>query len=228
MVMVYVPAGEFDMGSTDGDDDEQPVHTVSLDAFWIDQTEVTNDQYRKCAEEDVCDDFFTCPQFEDPELGEHPVVCMSWAQADTYCQWAEGRLPTEAEWEYAARGPEGRTYPWGEEDLTCDRAFGPRCQGDTAAVGSRTAGASWCGALDMAGNALEWVSDWYNETYYASSPPTDPQGPSSGSLRVIRGGSGQSFYNDKELSDLRSANRAGYAASAGEEASGFRCAKDVD
>jgi serine/threonine-protein kinase len=223
-VMVYVPAGEFEMGSEDGNDQEHPVHTVALDAFWIDQTEVTNDQFRSCVEEGVCDGFWTCPPFEDPDLGEHPVVCISWEQAGIYCEWVGGRLPTEAEWEYAARGPEGHTYPWGEDDPTCDLAQWVRCQGETVPVGSLPAGASWCGALDMAGNTMEWVSDWYDETYYASSPAENPQGPSSGQLRAIRGGS----WWQAEPGDLRSAYRAGYTPTYVESVFGIRCAKDID
>jgi len=204
MVMVYVPAGEFLMGSSEADgqadDDEKPQHTVYLDGYWIDRTEVTNAQYRKCVEARACRE----PQcWDDEELNapDQPVVCVNWDDAREYAAWAGGRLPTEAEWEKAARGIDGRIYPWGDEfDGTrvnyCDR----NCYGDykdtgaddgyavTAPVGSYLSGASPYGALDMAGNVGEWVTDWYGEEYYARSPARNPQGPDAGHYRVLRGG----------------------------------------
>jgi formylglycine-generating enzyme required for sulfatase activity len=204
MVMVYVPEGEFLMGSTDAQveeavqmckgcpqeyfEAEMPRHTVALDAFWIDQTEVTNAQYRKCLDAGVCRKpvYWDNSDFSAPD---QPVVGVTWNDARTYCEWAGGRLPTEAEWEKAARGTDGRTYPWGNEPATCERVSYGGCVGKASPVGSYPTGASPYGALDMAGNVWEWVADWYAEHYYSRSPDHNPQGPDSGGVRGLRGGS---------------------------------------
>jgi eukaryotic-like serine/threonine-protein kinase len=227
MVMLYVPAGEFAMGSNEGGEDEMPVHTLTLDAFWIDRTEVTNAQFRKCVEAGACQAPTTCdagdPTYNDTGKADHPVVCVDWNQARAYCQWAGARLPTEAEWEKAARGRDGRQYPWGNafdgsRVNFCDR----NCEFDdrdtsandgyvrTAPVGSYPAGASPYGALDMAGNVWEWVADWYNSGYYAKSPTNNPQGPDSGSSKVLRGGSWRNnphYVRAVYRSDLDPTNR---------------------
>jgi formylglycine-generating enzyme required for sulfatase activity len=191
-VMVYVPAGEFLMGSTENDpdarDEEKPVHTVDLDAFWIDKTEVTNAQYRKCVEAGACEEP-GCGNRNDVIGPSQPVVCVSWDDAQAYASWVGGRLPTEAEWEKAARGTDGRTYPWGDSAPDCNRANYSDCGRAIADVGSYPEGASPYGVLDMAGNAWEWVADWYAEDYYSRSPARNPQGPDSGDRRVQRGGS---------------------------------------
>ena len=193
MVMVYVPAGEFQMGSENGDSNERPVHTVALAAFWIDQTEVTNAQYQRCVAAGVCQPSrYTADN--DYNGAKQPVVGVSWDDAVTYATWVGGRLPTEAEWEYAARGPEGLTYPWGNE-WDCARGnFNENCDTHayTAPVGSFPEGASWVGALDMAGNLREWVVDWYGE--YPSEKRVNPTGPASGTYRVLRGGA---FFDDQ-------------------------------
>ena len=228
MVMVYVPAGEFEMGSNDGDSDEQPVHTVALDAFWMDRTEVTNDQYRDCVEAGECEAPLTCswgePTYEDASKADHPVVCVDWHGAAAYCEWAGGRLPTEAEWEYAARGTSGSRYPWGDAAPRCDLAncWGQDggCVGETAPVGSYVDGASWCGALDLAGNVWEWAADWYDAEYYGVSPSRNPRGPSSGEFRVVRGGS----WNDGP-DNARSAGRCRYDPGDPFDGLGFRCAR---
>ena len=192
-VMVYVPAGEFIMGSEDGVGSTQPQHKVHLDAFYIDKYEVSNAQYKVCADAGVCDPpirFSSISRdsyYSNPTYNNHPVIRVSWYDANVYCRWAGGRLPTEAEWEKAARGTDGRKYPWGnrwDANNLNSEAAGP---GDTIAVGSYPAGASPYGALDMSGNVSEWCQDWYDEDYYPSSPQYDPQGPSSGERRVIRG-----------------------------------------
>jgi formylglycine-generating enzyme required for sulfatase activity len=227
-VMVYVPAGEFQMGSTDGEVDEAlrlcnedfgscewvwfadelPMHAVELDGFWIDRAEVTNDQYRQCVEAGGChppaDDSSHTRRnyYGDSDFDDYPVIHVSWRQAADYCEWAGARLPTEAEWEYAARGPEGWRYPWGNAfdgtrlnycDASCETEWADESFDDgyfdTAPVGSYPTGTSWCGALDMAGNVLEWVADRYAEDYYDRSPAKNPTGPSSGIQRVLRGGS---------------------------------------
>jgi formylglycine-generating enzyme required for sulfatase activity len=272
MVMVYVPAGEFTMGSTDDEvdhalalcndeypggcerewfEDELPTHAVALDGFWIDQTEVTNAQFAAflneegnqeeggvtwldveselCLIESVGDEFRPKSGYED-----HPVILVSWYGAAAYCRWAGGRLPTEAQWEYAARGPEGRTFPWGNEldgtrlnycDINCDAFWLDESfddgYADTAPVGSYPDGASWVGALNMAGNVREWGADWLGE--YPSERQENPTGPSASesNYRVVRGGG---------LSDVSSYVRAA-DRSAGHpwfRIFGFRCVGSPD
>jgi len=206
-VMVRIPAGEFEMGSEEGDDDERPVHPVRLDAFLLDKTEVTNRQYlRFCGETGRQSprappfggrgDHFTT-------FAGHPVLRVGWEDAQAYCSWVGGRLPTEAEWEWAARGPDGRPWPWGNSppageranfcDRNCSEAWAARAVDDghrySAPVGSYPLGAGPYGVLDLAGNAREWCADWYGDRYYLRSPSRDPAGPEFGKSRVIRGGS---------------------------------------
>ncbi len=210
--MVYVPAGEFIMGSDEGESNEQPVHTVYLDAFYIDKTEVTNAQYRKCVEAGACD-------APSGTISYHPVVYVSWNDADAYCEWAGKRLPIEAEWEKACRGMDGRTYPWGE-GIDCDHAQYGECGGGTVPVESKSKGVSPYGALDMAGNVWEWVADWYDSGYYSQSPGSNPSGPDSGEYRVHRGGS----WGDNRES-ARCAYRAGLDPGLRGDRLGFRCAR---
>jgi formylglycine-generating enzyme required for sulfatase activity len=156
--MAFVPGGTFQMGSEEEDalanDDEFPRHSVTLDSFWIDQTEVTNAQYALCVAEGECEE---SAYADDSRYNgdDYPVVGVSWYDANDYCTWADARLPTEAEWEYAARGEEGYIYPWGNDAPTCEFAQFYGCPKDTIPVGSLTDGASWVGAMDMAGNAWE-------------------------------------------------------------------------
>jgi formylglycine-generating enzyme required for sulfatase activity len=191
-VMIYVPAGEFLMGSTDDDPDaigdEKPRHAVYLDAFWIDKTEVTNAQYRQCVEAGGCDEP-DCWDDNDYNAPDQPVVCVTWDDAGAYAAWVGGRLPTEAEWEKAARGTDGRVYPWGDSAPDCETTNHADCTGRPGAVGSYPAGASPYGGLDVAGNVWEWVADWYDDGYYERSPLRNPPGPDSGIFRVLRGGS---------------------------------------
>jgi len=174
-VMVYVPAGEFIMGSDERDGNEQPMHTVYLDAFYIDKTAVTNAQYRKCVEAGACDAPRETTDYDNADYAQHPVVYVNWFQAKAYCEWVGKRLPTEAEWEKAARGTDGRKYPWGNTfdgsrlnfcDKNCTLSWKDPSVDDgytgTAPVGSYPVGASPYGALDMAGNVYAWVADWYD------------------------------------------------------------------
>lgn len=225
MTMVFVPAGEFKMGSEQGGIDEKPVHGVYLDAFWIDQTEVTNAMYAKCVQDEICkspalDKSNTRSiYYGNPEYDDFPVLYVSWNDANTYCSWVERRLPREAEWEKAARGTDQRIYPWGNDSPNGDLLNFNNNLGDTTKVGSYPEGISPSGALDMAGNAWEWVADIYNETYYSSSPATNPTGPVLGEGRVLRGGA---FY----FPDIgvRSTHRDSYDQSFNSFSIGFRCA----
>jgi formylglycine-generating enzyme required for sulfatase activity len=296
MAMVYVPAGQFEMGlrydqvdqvlraCNQSHDDcergdfraEQPAHTVVLDAFWIDQTEVTNGQFAAFLNEQGNQSEGVDTQFAEwladhshyssiydlvesqvywlepgqyglieqvngiyqPESGyaDYPVIEISWYGAAAYCDWIGGRLPTEAEWEYAARGPDSRLYTWGdtfEDSLAnhCDASCTERWRNPTyddgydrwLPVGSYPGGASWCGALDMAGNVWEWVGDWYSEDYYTYSPLENPQGPAAAGpyyCRVRRGGS---WY--EESWQIRSTSRRGeLPSSLRVHWVGFRCA----
>ena len=188
MVMVYVPAGEFLMGSDESPfPQEKPQHLVTLDGFWIDRVEVSNAQYRLCVGAGDCAE---SKAWTDSNLnGDEQPALVLWEAAQTYCEWVGGRLPTEAEWEKAARGTDGRTWPWGSE-FQPDRA---NLSGDddgyefTAPVGSFPTGVSPYGLLDMAGNAAEWVADWYDAEAYAHSPAQNPTGPGGGDQKVIRG-----------------------------------------
>ncbi len=233
-VMVYVPAGEFTMGSREDDPDalgdERPQHTVYLSAFWIDQTEVTNEQYGRCVAAGACQasPYADRGPFNDPD---YPVVGVSWHDAKAYCQWVGRRLPTEAQWEKAARGTDGRTYPWGDTfgssrlsfcDANCEYEHKDDLANDgfpyTAPVGSYPTGASPYGALDMAGNVWEWCQDWFDADYYADSPPSDPQGPDSGDSRVVRG-----VTWSVTVRFVRAANRYGFDPGARLLNIGFRC-----
>jgi Tol biopolymer transport system component len=215
MEMVYVPSDSFEMGSTVDQIDEAmslcdqypdaygkcvrrrfevelPQHSVALDGFWLDRTEVTNAQYALCVEAGQCQPSRLAND-EAYNQDDSPVAGIPWADAADYCTWAAGRLPTEAEWEYAARGPEGSIFPWGEafdctggnldEKITgCDEGYdGP------SPVGSFPDGASWCGALDLAGNVWEWVADFYGP--YPAEQQENPTGPATGTERLLRGGS---------------------------------------
>jgi len=196
--MCFIPAGLFWMGcnstvDSDCDGDEKPYHEVTLSAYYIDKTEVTQGEYKKCVDAGECN---TPSDNWDP-IGtpNRPVVYVDWNDATAYCAWAGKRLPTEAEWEKAARGTDGRKYPWGNEDATCDNAVIGGCPGDAMDVCSKSpAGDSPYGLCDMAGNVWECVSDWYASDYYSNSPTSNPTGPVSGSDRVRRGGSFRNGY----------------------------------
>jgi formylglycine-generating enzyme required for sulfatase activity len=231
--MCLVPAGQFTMGSENGDDDERPVHTVYLDAFYMDKYEVTNARYAACVADGACtpphemSSFTRSSYYGNPQYADYPVINVDWYQAQAYCAWRGARLPTEAEWEKAARGTDGRTYPWGNNAPTCslanfDPARGNSCVGDTSAVGSYPAGASPYGIYDLAGNVWEWVADWYDENYYAVSPSRNPTGPSSGSYRALRGGS----WNSSE-DFVRASYRNGNVPDSWYNNIGFRCTRSL-
>jgi formylglycine-generating enzyme required for sulfatase activity len=239
--MVYVPAGDFVMGAANDDpvagQHEKPEHVVHLDAFWIDQTEITNAQYQECVKAGICQAPLKCdfgePTYGDESKTDHPVICANWYDAETYCQWTGGQLPTEAQWEKAARGTDGQRYPWGDT-IDCSRGNfddetavdeyvvpqGEGCDGygQTSPVGSFPSGSSPYGALDMAGNAWEWVSDWLDWSYYEHSPYESPTGPMSGDMRAVRGGSWH--YG---LKYMRAATRHCAPPDHRADALGFRC-----
>jgi len=225
--MVLIPAGEFLMGTDDGLPDARPTHRVYLSAYWLDQYEATNDQYRRCAQSGVCAPPKDRAAFGDPKFAQHPVTNITWDQARLYCQWSGKRLPTEAEWEKASRGTDGRRYPWGNgEDLIVVKR---RRDGDVKAahnstepVGSQAGNVSPYGVYDLVGNVWEWVKDWYAEDYYAVSPSLDPQGPLRGSFRVLRGGA----WNEGAL-ELRASYRGWDEMTYWGPTLGVRCAADV-
>ena len=225
MPMASVPGGSFFwMGSDTDSSNEMPAHTVTLDTFWIDQTEVTNGMYAKCVQSGACQlpknrsSHTHSSYYGFTSFSIYPVIYVDWNQAKAYCEWVGSRLPSEAEWEKAAVGSDGRTYPWGE---TIDSTYANYnlLLGDTVKAGSYKKGASPYGVYDMAGNVSEWVADWYGSTYYQSSPAVNPTGPAFGEQRVIRGGSWGSSDTD-----VRSMKRDFNYPNAYGNAIGFRCA----
>ena len=218
-VLIYIPAGDFTMG----DGVNALSHNVTLDEYWIQQTKVTNRMYEQCVKVGACS---TPSQelgglvFSNPQFGNHPVVGVAWDQAQAYCAWTQGSLPTEAQWEKAARGTSGNDYPWGNNAPACNLLNFANCYETTSNVEAfLSTGASPYGLLDMAGNTFEWVSDWYDESYYGSSPLANPTGPESGQYRVVRGSSFETSAN-QTASAIRRFNEPGDS----ERDTGFRCA----
>ncbi|MBI4700148.1 MAG: SUMF1/EgtB/PvdO family nonheme iron enzyme [Deltaproteobacteria bacterium] len=258
--MVAIPGGSFDMGSAVKRLGEDPVHRVALSPFFIDKFEVTVELYKKCVDDgrcgagdyviwkDIAEDeaklWSPYCNWQKPGRERHPMNCVDYPMAEACCQWAGKRLPTEAEWEYSARGGDSRKLPWGSEKPgprllnACDSS----CQGElvrrgrpwgmlyqdsdgfagTAPVGSFPDGRSPFGAMDMLGNVWEWVSDWQSPTYYGRSPDRDPKGPAAGSARVYRGGG----WSDYDAKYLRTTYRPAFAPGVRHAAVGFRCARD--
>ena len=258
VTMVHIPGGVFMIGSTQAEiedaislckqfyspcnawyyERESPLHLVTLDAFWIDQTEVTNAQYSLCVEAGICEQPSICkkgePTYDDPEKVDHPVVCVDWQEAQTYCQWVGARLPTEAEWEYSFRGATGSIYPWGDEfdgsrlnycDQNCSQSHADERFNDgyplTSPVGIYPSGASWAGVLDMGGNVSEWVADWLGD--YSQDALSNPLGPESGSEKMIKG-CNWSFHPTY----CRGAIRPSVSPDTRFDNLGFRCVMPVD
>ncbi|MBI4704916.1 MAG: SUMF1/EgtB/PvdO family nonheme iron enzyme [Deltaproteobacteria bacterium] len=229
-VRVDVPAGRFLMGSAEGARDERPVRAVALAAFQIDRYEVTNRRYRACVTAGKCappalgSSHRRARYYGEPAFLDYPVIFVGWQEATQYCRFAGGRLPTEAEWEKAARGggESLRPFPWGDEPPDCSRANmggAGSCGDDTDRVGRRLLGRSPYGALDMAGNVWEWVADWYDPDYYATAGSTDPSGPAAGTLKVARGGCWQSGADTLRVSCRKAELPTTFAYNLG-----FRCA----
>jgi formylglycine-generating enzyme required for sulfatase activity len=257
--MALVPAGPFTMGVNPDEalaecqkiyyaptacdrkfyEDSEPAHTVTLDDFYIDVYEVTNSRYAECVGAGACTipsnkssysrgDYYTSPDYAD-----YPVIFVSWEQARAYCEWRGGRLPTEAEWEKAARGTDGRFYPWGNTfdgtkanycDKNCVKGWRDTKNDDgypeIAAVGSYPQGVSPFGIFDMAGNVQEWVADWRDPFYFATSPAQNPIGPEAGGGRVLRGGA---WFSPADF--LLTFNRDPAAPEFQENTTGFRCVR---
>jgi formylglycine-generating enzyme required for sulfatase activity len=223
--MVLVPAGEFSMGSPEGDPDEKPAHKVQISAFFMDKYEVTVKQYAAFLQESGGDRPAEWKTMNKTANQNRPVMGVDWAEAARYCKWAGKRLPTEAEWEKAARGTDGRLYPWGNDPPTPLHAnYGKKEWNNHEAlvpVGTLEAGKSPYGIYDMAGNVWEWVSDWYDNDYYKNSPSDSPAGPPTGGFKVIRGGSWNTSARN-----LRAADRYFDPPSfRSQYVPGFRCAK---
>jgi len=225
--VITIPSGTFTMGTSGGEDN--PLHEVTLSSFEIDRFEITNRKYRACVEAGCCsapqyDGSYTGrePYYGNPEYDDYPVIFVNWNQAMEYCSGLGKALPTEAQWEKAARGEDGRTYPWGESSPTSTNAnFNSPIDGDTDRVGSRPAGDSPYGLSDMAGNVWEWVKDWYSKDYYLNSPANDPEGPENGVAKVARGGGFGSHSQE-----IRTYYRGSFHPEEAFSNLGFRCVKN--
>jgi formylglycine-generating enzyme required for sulfatase activity len=223
MALIYIPAGTFVMGDNDEDLLKSgPEHTVYLDSYWMDETEVTNAMYLLCVAAGKCIipvQESRNPYIRNPIYANYPVIYVRWDDASNYCAWAGRRLPTEAEWEKAARGTDGRIYPWGDEEPNPGLANYGNNLGEPLPVDRYPSGASPYGVLNMTGNVREWVNDWYSPIYYRHSPLENPPGPNAGRSRALRGGS---FLDDAR--QIRVYNRFGHFSLSSGADRGFRCA----
>ena len=220
---VTIPPGTFTRGDMNGEPDEYPERKITMAAFKLERTEVTNRSYQACVDARACD---PAPYLDDERLGlpEHPVVGVSWEDAVRYCRWIGRRLPTEAEWEYAARGDDLRKWPWygAFESKLANTSVEDDFHSATAPADSYTEGASPFGVVNMAGNAAEWVADYYDPTYYRTDgEDRNPPGPSRGRERVVRGGS---YAHGPH--DVRVSIRRAQLPTEVDSAIGFRCAED--
>jgi formylglycine-generating enzyme required for sulfatase activity len=224
--MVLVPTGEFVMGSDKGDEDEAPAHRVYLNPFYIDKFEVTNGRFAKYVEAIQSEPPWGFADKETPVIhAERPVRWVNWMDAMGYCLWLGKRLPTEAEWEKAARGTDERMYPWGNDPPTPVHAVYGLKEGGAetvSVIGNHHMGQSPYGVQDLAGNLYEWVMDWYADNFYSNSPGLNPRGPSEGTAKVQRGGS---YINTPYR--LRSSFRTKGDPTEQDPNVGFRCAQDV-
>lgn len=223
MIQVFVPAGEFLMGKEGEPDEDSPIHIVYLNAFWIDQTEVSNSMYETCVNAGGC----TLPVLsENLYYGnwiyrDHPIVYVNWFQANEYCAWAGRRLPSEAEWEKAARGTEKQKYPWGNDAPNPRLAnYAESLIGETVSVYRYPLGASPYGALNMVGNVREWLADWYSDTYYQETTLNNPIGPESGIERSMRSGA-----YDADANEIFVTSRYKHEPQSAGLSRGFRCAE---
>ncbi len=234
-ILALIPAGSFEMGKSGARADEAPPHLVYLEDFYLDIYEVTNEQFAAFLNQQGNQVEDGVPWLDnlaievrihqrngvwspDPGYADHPAVEITWYGANAYCAWRGARLPTEAEWEKAARGTDGRDFPWGD-GISCDLAQYGECGGQTLPVGSFPAGVSPYGIHDMAGNAWEWTADWYAADYYLVSPSENPPGPAEGAFKVTRGGAW--FYvADHQRTTFRNHARPSVSYSY----VGFRCA----
>jgi formylglycine-generating enzyme required for sulfatase activity len=243
--MVHVPQGEFTMGIAENPNLLYPAHKVILDPFWIDQTEVTNAMYAKCVAAGVCEEpdnkssSTQSSYYGNSEFDDYPVIYVDWNMANGYCEWRGDKLPTEAQWEKAARGTDGRIYPWGN-DIDCSLANyywtsldyslwenNHYCTGDTTKVGSYESGKSPYGVYDMVGNVSEWVADWAGAAYELNSVLYNPLGPDDGVYRMTRGGSWNDSVPHPPLTyftlSLSSSTLSTFYV---RDDIGFRCARD--
>ncbi len=226
--MIFIPGGTFRMGAANGAVDERPVHDVTLSPYWIDVYEITNAQYALCVADSGCTEpretksFRQASYYGNAEFDNYPVIFVDWNQASEYCDWAGARLVTEAEWEYAAKGTEGNTYPWGNAFDAKKLNYNGNGNYDTVAVDATPMDVSSFGVFNLGGNVAEWVYDSYQENWYSvSGQTTDPTGPASGKYHVIRGSSSQFGENNARTSDRNFAQGTSFSLDRG-----FRCARN--